>query len=228
MIAFVRSLLFAILFYLGSAVIVLSGAVFELVSPGAIRRVAYNWGAYGMWLARHVLGIRIAVRGAMPSGAVLIASKHQSAFETIIMPAFFDWPVPVLKEELTSIPFWGWLARRYGSIPVDREGSARSLRAMMAAAKAAVAAGRPIVIFPEGTRTPYGEAPPLKAGVSGLYKMLRLPVVPVALDAGRLWPRRSFIKRAGTITLDFGEPIPPGLDRNDFEARLHAGINRTL
>jgi 1-acyl-sn-glycerol-3-phosphate acyltransferase len=130
-----------------------------------------------------------------------------------------------MKAELMRIPVWGWIARRHGSIPVERDGSASALRAMMRAAEAAIAEAREIVIFPEGTRVPVGEAPALKPGVSGLYRLLKLPVVPVALDSGRLWPRRGFLKRPGTITLRFGAPIPPGLPRADFEARLHAAIN---
>ena len=134
----------------------------------------------------------------------------------------------VLKAELMRIPFWGYLARRQGSIPVERDASTRAMRTMMRAAEAAVAQNRPIIIFPEGSRMPVGEAPPLKPGVAGLYKMLKLPVVPVALDSGKVWPRNAFVKRPGTITLDFGEEIPAGLDRRDAEARIHAAINRPL
>lgn len=224
--ALVRSLVFTILFYLGSAVIVGLGALVALASPVQIIPIARLWSGYFLWLTRHVLRIRLVVRGAVPQTGVIVAAKHQSAFETIAVVRLFDRPAPVLKAELTRIPLWGRMARAYGAIPVDRDGSGKTLRAMMAAAKAAIAAGRPIVIFPEGTRTPVGEAPELKAGIAGLYKVLRVPVVPLALDAGRIWPR-SFVKRAGTITFDFGATIPPGLPREDFEARLHAAINRS-
>lgn len=225
---FLRSLLFALLFYLGSAVYVLYGWVISFGSPRRVVPVANAWGRYFLWVTRHVLGIRLVVRGEIPEGAVLIAAKHQSAYETIALAGLMAKPVPVLKEELTRIPFWGTLARRYGSIPVDRDGSGKTLRAMMAAAKRAITEDRPIVIFPEGSRIAVGEAPPLKAGLAGLYKVLKLPVVPLALDSGKLWPRNSFMKRPGTIIFDFGAPIPPGLDRDEIEARLHAAINRPL
>ena len=117
------------------------------------------------------------------------------------------------------------MVRRYGAIPVDRAGGAAALRRMMRAAEAAIAEGRPIVIFPEGTRVPPGERPPLQPGFAGLYRALRLPVVPVALDSGRLWPRRRFVKRPGIVTMRFGEPIPPGLPRAEIEAAVHAAIN---
>ncbi len=131
----------------------------------------------------------------------------------------------MVKRELTSIPLWGRVAMLYGAVPVDREGSAKALRAMMAAAKAAVAAGRPILIFPEGTRVAPGDAPPLRAGFAGLYRMTGLPVVAIALDSGRLWPRGGFVKRPGVVTFRFSDPIPPGLPREEVEARVHGAIN---
>nr|MDP9414788.1 1-acyl-sn-glycerol-3-phosphate acyltransferase [Pseudomonadota bacterium] len=152
-------------------------------------------------------------------------AKHQSMFETIEIVLLLEEPAVVLKRQLADIPLWGWAAQRYGVIPVDREGGAAALRRMLKAAQAAVSEGRPIAIFPEGTRVGPGEQPPLQAGFAGLYRALGLPVVPVALDSGRLWPRRSFSKRPGVVTMRFGDPIPPGLPRKDVEARVHAAIN---
>jgi 1-acyl-sn-glycerol-3-phosphate acyltransferase len=163
--------------------------------------------------------------GPLPKGPVIVAIKHQSAFETVAAPRLFDWPAVVMKQELVQLPVWGWIARRHGSIPVARDGSSSAMRTMLKVAEVAVREGREIVIFPEGTRIPVGEAPPLKPGVSGLYKLLKLPVVPASLDSGRLWPRRRFLKRPGTITIRFGETIPAGLPRDEFERRLHAAIN---
>jgi 1-acyl-sn-glycerol-3-phosphate acyltransferase len=123
------------------------------------------------------------------------------------------------------MPGWGRAARLYGMIPVDRAGGATALRRMLKAADQAVAAGRPIIIFPEGTRVAPGEQPPLQPGFAGLYRALGLPVVPVAIDSGRLWPRHRFIKRPGFVTFRFADPIPPGLPRREIEARVHAAIN---
>jgi 1-acyl-sn-glycerol-3-phosphate acyltransferase len=129
-----------------------------------------------------------------------------------------------MKAELRAIPVWGAASARHGSIFVDRAGSSAMLRAMMKAAAAAAAAGRPVVIFPEGTRVGVGETPPLAAGFAGLYKMLKLPVVPIALDTGTVWPK-AFVKHPGTVTLRIGDTIPPGLPRADVEARVHIAIN---
>ena len=172
-----------------------------------------------------LLGVKSQVEGRLPTGAVLVAAKHQSMFETIDFLLLLDRPAVVLKRELADMPGWGRIAREYGVIPVDREGGAAALRRMLKAAQAAVAAGRPILIFPEGTRVPVGERPELQPGFAGLYKSLGIPVVPVALDSGRLWPRHSFAKKPGVVTIQVGDAIPPGLPRKEMEARVHAAIN---
>jgi 1-acyl-sn-glycerol-3-phosphate acyltransferase len=165
------------------------------------------------------------VEGKPPRGACLVACKHQSMFETLEMILMLDEPATVLKRELSDIPLWGWVTRRYGVIPIDRKGGATALRGMMRAAEAAIAEGRPIVIFPEGTRVPVGETPPLQPGFAGLYRVLKLPVVPVAVDSGRLWPKGRFVKRPGVVTMRFLDPIDSGLPRKEIEARVHAAIN---
>jgi 1-acyl-sn-glycerol-3-phosphate acyltransferase len=223
--AFIRSALFTLLFYLGSVPIVLFGAILSVFRASAIQATAKLWARY-FWLLLPVLGIRVVIKGEIPQHAVIVASKHQSAFETIATLYLWKNPAVVLKAELMRIPFWGYIARRHGAIPVERDASTKAMRTMMRAAEAAIAEDRPIVIFPEGSRFPPGETPPLKPGVAGIYKLLKLPVIPVALDSGNVWPRRRFVKRPGTITLHFGELIPAGLDRRELEARLHAAINR--
>ena len=225
--AVIRSTLFALFFYLGSLLIVPTGALLSLVWEPAIRGTARLWARW-FWLLLPILGIRVVIRGEIPQHAVIVAAKHQSAFETIATLYLWDYPAVVLKAELMRIPFWGYIARRHGAIPVERDASTKAMRTMMRAAEAAIAEDRPIVIFPEGSRVPVGAAPDLKPGVAGLYKMLKLPVVPLALDSGKVWPRNAFVKRPGTITLDFGEEIPAGLDRREAEARIHAAINKPL
>jgi 1-acyl-sn-glycerol-3-phosphate acyltransferase len=165
------------------------------------------------------------VEGTPPPGACLVAVKHQSMFETFEIILMLDQPAMVLKRELIDIPLWGWVVKRYGVIPIDRKGGAAALRRMMRAAEAAIAEGRPIVIFPEGTRVSPGERPPIKPGFAGLYRALKLPVVPVAVNSGRLWPRGRFVKRAGIVTMRFLPSIPPALKRPEIEAAVHAAIN---
>ena len=223
--AFVRSILFVLVFYPGTVIAVLSA--FPLVPLGerVLLGHAMIWAKFHRACCRYILGIRPRIEGHVPSGPILFAGKHQSMFETLDLLVVVDNPATVLKRELADLPLFGQVAKRAGVIPVDRSGSATALRRMMRAAIAARDRGRPIMIFPEGTRVAPGEHPPLQPGFAGLYKQLRIPVVPIAIDSGRLWPRNSFIKRPGIITMRFGEPIPPGLPREEIEARVHAAIN---
>lgn len=223
MIGMLRTVLFSLAFYLGSLVIVLAALVAVPLGRGAVIAIGTAWSRYHRLCARIFLGIRVVVRGEVPRDQSFFAMKHESFFEAIDMPALFDRPVPFPKSELLRIPLWGRAATLYGVVPVARDQGAGALRAMVMAARDFAAQGRPLVIFPEGTRVPHGSRPPLKSGVSGLYKLLGLPVVPVAVDSGPLYHRRW--KRGGTITVAFGEPIPPGLPREEFEARVLEGIN---
>jgi 1-acyl-sn-glycerol-3-phosphate acyltransferase len=220
-----RSVAFALLFYGWTALAVLLSFPISLFGTKALRGWVRVWVGVHRWIARHTLGISNRIEGDPPRGVVLFAVKHQSMYETLEMVLMLDQPAIVLKRELIGIPLWGWVVRRYGVIPVDRSAGAQALRHMMRAAEEAKAQGRPILIFPEGTRVPVGQTPPLQPGFAGLYRALKLPVVPVAVDSGRLSPPGSFVKRAGIVTFRFGETIPPGLKRAEIEARVHAAIN---
>ena len=223
--ALLRSIVFALIFYPGSLVSVLRALPAALKGTPSVRRYAIAWARFHRWCCRYLLGIESRVEGTLPRGVVLVAAKHQSMYETVELVLVLDTPAMVLKQELVDIPLWGRAAVSYGAIPVVREGSAMALRGMVRAARVAIAERRSILIFPEGTRVAPGESPPLKSGFAGLYSQLNIPVIPVALDSGRLWPRNSFIKHSGIITLHVGEPIPPGLPRAEAEARVHAAIN---
>jgi len=220
-----RSLLFALVFYPGSLCAVLLAFPLSLLGSEATRRQAVRWAIFHRWCARVLLGVHSRIEGEIPLGTLLFASKHQSMYETLELLLMLHNPAIVVKKELADLPLWGAIARKYGVIPVDRSGSASALRTMLKAARAAVAKDRPIAIFPEGTRVRPGEQPPLRAGFAGLYRSLNLPVVPIALDSGRLWTRGAFIKHPGVVTFRFQEPIPPGLPREEAEARVHAAIN---
>jgi 1-acyl-sn-glycerol-3-phosphate acyltransferase len=223
-IAVLRSTLFALIFYPGTLLFVLAILVSVPLGTRAVQSCVHAWARFHYWLVRNVLGIRFAWDGAIPEGRYLIAVKHQAMVEAVDTLRFAHMPVVVMKRELSHMPLWGKAARAYGVIGVDRDAGAAALREMMVEAKKAAASGRPVLIFPEGTRVPVGEAPPLRPGFAGLYRVLGLPVVPVALDSGRLWPR-GFVKHAGTIHFKVGEVIPPGLKRDEVEARVHAAIN---
>lgn len=222
--AAMRSAVFYIVFYAGSIVYTSGSLAMLPFSAGAFRRVVRGWAAYHRFCARWLLGIERRIEGSGPAeGPVLYAIKHESFLEAIELPFLLDLPVVFAKEQLFKIPLWGAAASAYGVVPVEREAGARALRAMIASARSYSDTGRPLVIFPEGTRVPHGTRPPLQSGFAGLYKLLGLPVVPVAVNSGPLYHRR--IKQAGIVTYRFGEPIPPGLPREEAEARVHAAMN---
>ncbi|MFP5328824.1 MAG: lysophospholipid acyltransferase family protein [Alphaproteobacteria bacterium] len=220
----IRSLAYVLVFYPATVLFVLAGLVLSLFGRSMTRALVRSWTAFHGRLAEWVLGVRSQVEGAIPPGAVLIAVKHQSMYETLEMVRIADTPVIVLKRELSRIPLFGWLTRRYGVIPVDRSAGPKALREMMAAGRNAVAEGRAVIIYPEGTRVAPGETPPLRPGFAGLYRALGLPVVPVAVNSGWIWPK-GLVKKAGTVRFVIGETIPAGLKRDEIEERVHAAIN---
>lgn len=219
----VRSLVFYFAFYVGSVLFLVGSAPVLLMSPARSRFVPDWWSRWHRICTWVVLGVRVVVEGTRPQGGQLVAGKHESFFEAIDMPTLFDHPAVFAKAELMHIPIWGTLGRRYGLIPVERDQGAKALRAMVAAARRMAAAGRVLVLFPEGTRVPHGQRRPLQSGFAGIYKLINLPVVPLAVNSGGLYHR--LWKRPGTITYRFGEVIPPGLPREEFEARVNAAIN---
>jgi 1-acyl-sn-glycerol-3-phosphate acyltransferase len=219
-----RSLLYAAIFYSATVAWVLVGILATLIGRRPTLAVVLSWVELHHWLVTHVLGIRINVEGRVPPGPHLIAVKHQSMLETMEMVRITNLPVIVLKKELADIPLFGRMTRRYGVIAVERSAGAKALRALVDEGRRAIATGRPVVIYPEGTRVCVGETPPLKSGFAALYRALGLAVVPVAVDSGRLWGR-GIIHRRGVVTLKVGELIPAGLARKEVEDRVHAAIN---
>lgn len=222
--ALLRSLLFALIFYPGTLLFVLAILAATPFGDIPVRRLVHGWALFHYWLVRKILAIRFEWDGEIPTGPYLIAAKHEAMVEAVDTLRFARLPVVVMKRELSEMPLWGRAARQYGVIGVDREAGARALRDMMGQARAAAAEGRPVIIFPEGTRVPAGTTPPLRPGFAGLYRALGLPVVPIALDSGKVWPR-GFIKKSGVIRFKVGETIPAGLKRDDVERRVHTAIN---
>ena len=219
-----RSLLYAAIFYPLTAIWCVAGVVATPFGRQATLSIVLSWVEIHHKLARDILGISLRIEGAIPPGSYLIAVKHQSMFETLEMVRITHLPIIVLKKELADLPLFGFLTRRYGVIPVERSAGAKALRNLVEEGRKAVATGRAVIIYPEGTRVPVGETPPLKSGFTALYRALGVPVVPVAVDSGRVWGR-GFIHRSGLVTLRVGQTIPAGLPRKDVEARVHAAIN---
>ncbi len=225
-----RSLLFNVLFYVTTTLFVVLGSPL-LFGPRrwAMAALAIH-GRFELWLLRLIVGTKLEVRGRekLPKGACLVASKHQSAWETFgLIPLFRD-PALLMKRELFWIPFHGWFSHKFEMIPVERDKGPAALRRMLREAKKRVADGREIIIFPEGTRRAPGAPPSYKTGVVLLYEALGIPCVPVALNSGLFWPRRSLRRRPGTIVVEFLDPIPPGLPKAEFLKRLTESIETRL
>ena len=222
----VRSLAFNALFYLvllGYFVVALPTL---LLPRWGILRLARHWAHTNLWLLRVVCRIDVDWRGIekIPRGAVLVAAKHQSAWETFALLTVLAEPTFILKRELLWIPFYGWFARHAGMIPVERGGGKPALVAMTARAREALLEGRQIVVFPEGTRRPPGAEPKYKFGIAHLYAEGVAPCVPIALNSGLFWPRRQFLRHPGTIAVEVLDPIAPGLPMEEFFQRLQADI----
>jgi 1-acyl-sn-glycerol-3-phosphate acyltransferase len=217
-----RSALFMIWFLLLTLVMAIVFLPLLAVPRQATVWMARYWVRATLWGLRVLAGIGKRQLGEAPQGGVLVASKHMSMWDTLALYQALDDPGIVVKRELLRIPFYGWYLWKAAAIPIDRSAGAEALRRMTRAAESVLAQGRPILIFPEGTRKKPGAAPDYKPGVAGLYGLLNVACIPVALDSGRYW--QGFAKYPGIITMEFLEPIPPGLKRRDFMARLEQSI----
>lgn len=218
----VRSLLFNVLMISFTLAVGVIGLPCFLIGRRAVVAVSRFWSGGLVAMARVVAGIDVDLRGVenLPQGAAIVAAKHQSAWETLYFTELLDGPAAVLKEELVKAPVIGPYMRAMDMIPVDRKAGASALRRMVEMARQAAAKGRPILIFPQGTRVAPGVQAPYHPGTAALYAGLGLPVIPVALNSGLYWSRNSFWKRPGKIVVEFLPAIPPGLDRRAFMARL--------
>jgi 1-acyl-sn-glycerol-3-phosphate acyltransferase len=219
----VRSLVFYAVFYGGSVGYCLVAVLLLGMSPARFQRYVMSWSRFHRACTRRILGMRVVIEGELPRSGALVAVKHESFFEAIDAPNVLPMSSVIAKAELLRIPLWGRAARQYGLVGVEREAGAKALRTMLAEAQKRIDEGRLLVIFPEGTRVPHGQTAPLGSGFAGLYKLLKLPVVPIAIDSGPLYHRRW--KRPGIITFRVGAAIAPGLPRDEVEAQVLAAIN---
>lgn len=217
-----RATLFNILFYAWIGVLGVVAGVLLVLPARFCTPLGWIWARVVGWLLRVVVGLRYEIRGIenLPPGAVLIACKHQSAWETIIFLDLLDNPAYIIKQELFNLPIYGWFARKLGMIGIDRQGGGAVLKKMTKLARAALAAGRSVVIFPEGTRMPPGVTGPFLPGIFSIYRQCEVACVPVAVNSGHFWGRNAFLKRPGVIVLEYLPPIPPGIDRKQFMALL--------
>jgi 1-acyl-sn-glycerol-3-phosphate acyltransferase len=222
----IRSIVFNVLFYLNTLIWLAVAIPTALMPYRAVIWVAKTWGRVNLVLLRVVAGIDCEVRGRekIPKGPLIVASKHQSAWETFALLPLFDDPLFIVKRELTWIPIFGWLMIKARLVPIDRGAGSQALAAMTERARIELGAGRQLIIFPEGTRRPAGAEPRYKFGVAHLYAAEGVPCLPVALNSGLFWPRRSIRRRPGTVTVEILDPIQPGLDKQAFFERLQRDI----
>jgi len=222
----IRSVLFNIAFYASLVVWLIIALPTFLMPYRAILAVAKAWGRYNLFLLRAICGLDADFRGLekIPPGPLLVAAKHQSAWETFALLWLFADPTFIMKRELQWIPLFGWLALKGRMIPVDRGAGSAGLIAMTERAREELAHGRQIIIFPEGTRRPAGAEPRYKYGITRLYLGANVPVLPVALNSGLFWRRRSILRPPGTIVVQVLDPIQPGLTEEEFMARLQHDI----
>lgn len=222
----VRSILFNAMFYLNLVFLLIVEMAALLISRGAVIAVARFWARSSLWMLRVICNIDVAWKGIekIPHGAVIVGAKHQSFWETFALLTLFPDPTFIVKRELMWIPMFGWCLWRGGMIPVDRGAGKPAMTVMNARARAQLEDGRQIIIFPEGTRRPPGAEPKYKYGIAYVYAEGAAPCLPIALNSGLFWPRRQFMRYPGTIRVEILDPIPPGLDREAFFARLQHEI----
>jgi 1-acyl-sn-glycerol-3-phosphate acyltransferase len=222
----IRSVAFNVLFYLNLLVQIVAALPTLVMPRWGILAVAKFWARTNLWLLRAVCGIKVEFRGLgkIPSGPLLVAAKHQSLWETFALLPLFDDPAFILKRELLWIPFFGWYAWKAGMIPVNRGRRAQALAEMTVRVRAELGRDRQIVIFPEGTRRAPGAEPSYKYGIVHLYGETGASCLPIALNSGLFWPRRSFLRYPGTVVVEVLDPIAPGLGKPAFAEQLQQKI----
>jgi len=231
---FLRSLVYNVLFYVLLVFWNIVAIPTFLMPRRAFMAVAKMWARSSVWLLRVVCNTRLEVRGRekIPAGPLIVASKHQSMWETFALMPYFDAPLFIYKRELAWIPFFGWYLMKSRMIGVDRGGGMRSLMDMARRAPKEIRSGRQLIIFPEGTRTPVGAPPDYMTGVGQIYASSGVPCQPVALNSGLFWPRRTFMRYPGTLVVEFLDPLPAGLTRKEFIVRIatviEAATNRLV
>ena len=223
---FLRSLVYNVLFYALLVIWIIVALPTFLMPRSAIMTVAKSWARSSIWLMRLICNTKVEYRVVekIPQGPLIVASKHQSMWETFALLQFFDQPLFIVKRELMLIPFYGWYLKKANMIGIDRAAGGRSLLQMARRAGAAVRRGRQLLIFPEGTRRPVGAPPDYKPGIAQIYVECGVDCLPVALNSGLFWPRRTFMRYPGTLVVEFLDPLPPGLQRRELVARVSSVI----
>ena len=224
----IRSIVFTIVIALGAVLFTIIFLPLAFAGEKTVKRIIRWWTRFALGSMALIAGVTYRVEGRenIPEGGAIVVSNHQSLWETIALHLLFSHPIVILKKELLRIPIYGWWATRAGNIAIDRNGGAKELRRLRQEAAKRVAAGAQIIVFPEGTRVEPGETAPYQPGVAGIYLASNAPCVPVAHDSGRFWRKLGGALNPGEITMRILEPIPPGLERREFQRLIETRINR--
>lgn len=223
---FLRSLVFNVLFYTVLVCLSIVALPTFALPPRALLTITEWWAKATLVLMRVVCNIRVEFRGVekIPAGPLLIVAKHQSFWETFVLPGFFNRPIFILKRQLMQIPVFGQFLAKTGMIAIDRKAGVKALLDMTRRAREAVRSGRQLVIFPEGTRRAPGAPPDYKTGFAQIYSSCGVQCLPIALNSGLFWPRRTFMRYPGTLVVEFLDPLPPGLPKHEFLTRVQTAI----
>ena len=217
-----RSAIFNSLYYVNLIIFMLAMSPLFLATRKVAMFAMRSWVMSADFIHRTIVGASVEIRGRenLVHGPCIVASKHQSVWETYGLLNLLDDPAMIYKQELGWIPFFGWYAAKFRMVKVQRGGRSKAIRSLIANARQRLAENRQILIFPEGTRRPPGAEPVYRAGVTAMYTELGVPCVPIALNSGLFWPRRKFMRYPGKIIVHVLPPIEPGLDRNAFNREL--------
>ena len=223
----IRSIVFTIVIALGAVLFTIVFLPAAFAGERVVIRIIRWWACFALAAMALIAGVTYRVEGRdnIPEGGALVVSNHQSLWETIALNLLFSHPIVILKKELLRIPIYGWWVKRAGNIAIDRNGGAKELRRMREETAARTAAGAQVIVFPEGTRVEPGKTSPYQPGVAGIYLAANAPCVPVAHDSGRFWRKLGGALDPGEITMRILEPIPPGLDRREFQRVIEQRIN---
>lgn len=223
-IQWIRSIVFNFLMYLVMAAMAIVFAPLVLVNGNFALRAVHLYSRYVRWSAAAIVGLRTEIRGTPPTGEVLIASKHQSFLDIIMIVSAVPRPRFIMKKELLRAPFFGWYAQKIGCIPVDRGKRGRAIETMVRDVEAGRTRPGQLIIYPQGTRVAPGDRRPYKVGTAILYRQLGQTCVPAATNVGMFWPRQGVLRRPGVAVVEFLPPIAPGMETGAFMQRLEAEV----
>lgn len=218
------SLIFVVQMYLAMAVFGIGCLPYAILNKKGALAATRGYARYVRWSARLLVGLDSEIRGEIPQGQVVVAAKHQSFFDILVIYSELPLARFIMKKELVYAPFLGWYALRVGCVPVDRGKRGAAIQKLKEDVAAGAAEPGQLVIYPQGTRVAPGDYKPYKVGVGMIYQQLACPCVPAAANVGHFWPKRGILRKRGTAVVEFLPAIPPGLTVEEVMSRIEAQV----